>query len=561
MVQTADSTGEATPAPSAGHEAPRTRLTFERIDYLLVLIVVLAAALRFWHISTPSLWYDEYVTSVNLHQSLGHMVIVTIPELEGTPPLSLVLGWFWTHTLGDGDGVLRSLYALEGIATVPVVYLLAKELRLSRRIALIAALLVAVNPLLVWYSQEARAYALFALLGSLSLFCWARVRNDDRTSNFVWWGVVAALALCTHYFALLLILPEAVWLAVQFRAQLRKVVIGCIPLVVVGIPLIWLALRQQGKAQSWISDFPIGQRLAEAGRSYALGPAQPFHEWWPVVAVVVVLAALSAAILADRPERSTAGAMFVLGSVGFVLALAAVAVGSDYFLGRNLIASLIPFVVIVAIGLGNRRVGWLGVIVALVLSVGWVAAVAQTITNDDLQKADWRAVSHVVDHGPRARAVVVDSYLGEPLLRYVHNSRALRPKKQVDVDAIDLVYRVPDPKLHCGRWSGLGCEAFLFPTLSKPLARRLRARRPPGARRLRGEPLRVTDGRSRSPPRCSSPTPRCAAASCSCPTSGRRRPANHERATTTNTDRSPARPVPFGVSSRCSDHARSRRNE
>jgi mannosyltransferase len=471
MVQTADGTGEATPAPSAGHRASRTRLTFERIDYLLVLIVVLAAALRFWHISTPSLWYDEYVTSVNLHQSLGQMVIVTIPELEGTPPLSLVLGWFWTHTLGDGDGVMRALYALEGIATVPVVYLLVKELRLSRRIALIAALLVAVNPMLVWYSHEARSYALLALLGTLSIYCWARVRNDDSTGNFVWWGVVAALAVCTHYFAILVILPEAVWLAIQFRTQLRKLAIGCIPLVAMGLPLIWLALRQQGKKQSWISDFPIGQRLAEAGRSYVLGAAQPFPGWWPLGAVVVVAAAIGAAFLANRSERSTAGAMFVLGSVGFALALAASAVGSDYFLGRNLIVSLVPFVVIVAIGLGNQRVGWLGVIVALVLSLGWVAAVAETVNNSDLQKADWRAVSHVVDHGPRARAVVVDSYLGEPLLRYVHNSRALRPKKQVDVDAIDLVYRVPDPKLHCGRWSGLACEAFLFPTLPKPLAK------------------------------------------------------------------------------------------
>ena len=39
------------------------------------------------------------------------------------------------------------------------------------------------------------------------------------------------------------------------------------------------------------------------------------------------------------------------------------------------------------------------------------------------------------------------------------------------VRALDLVYRVPEPGRHCGRWSGLACEAFFFPRLSTSLAR------------------------------------------------------------------------------------------
>ena len=392
MVQTADSTGEATQVRRAGNGATRSWPAVGSVDLILVLIVVLAAVLRFWHIGEQSLWYDEFITSEHLSKRFAQMLIEGIPQVEGTPPLSLLLGWFWIRILGDGDAILRSLSAVEGIATVPVVYALARELRLSRRIARVAALLIAVNPMLVWYSQEARVYSLFVLLGALSLFCCVRARNDDRTRNFVLWGLASAAALCTHYFAVLLVLPEAVWLALTYRTQLRKVARGCIPLAVVAIPLLVLALVQAGKNQAWISDFPIGQRLAEAGRSVLLGPAQPYDQWWPLGAALLIGAAVIALVFGDAHERSTAAIMVVLGSVGFVLALLASAVGSDYILGRNFIVVVVPLAIVVAIGFGSRRAGWIGIAAALVLSAGWIAVVVEVGINPDFQKPDWRAV-------------------------------------------------------------------------------------------------------------------------------------------------------------------------
>ena len=98
--------------------------------------------------------------------------------------------------------------------------------------------------------------------------------------------------------------------------------------------------------------------------------------------------------------------------------------------------------------------------------------VVRSARDADLQKADWREVAHVVAAGPRARAVVVDSYLGAPMLRYIPDSRTLQPHKTAKVDAIDLVYRIPAPGHRCGRWSGLGCEVFMFPRLPTSLSRR-----------------------------------------------------------------------------------------
>ena len=67
--------------------------------------------------------------------------------------------------------------------------------------------------MLLWYSQEARAYALLALLCALSLLYFVRAlrRGEPRATSSLW-GVASALALATHYFAVFPIVAEAVWL-------------------------------------------------------------------------------------------------------------------------------------------------------------------------------------------------------------------------------------------------------------------------------------------------------------------------------------------------------------
>ncbi len=98
-----------------------------------------------------------------LHASLGSTLRAVV-HTENTPPLWYLIAWVDSRVLGDGEVALRLPSALAGIATVPVAWLIGSELA-GRRAAVLAAALVAVNPLFVWYSQEARAYALFVFTG------------------------------------------------------------------------------------------------------------------------------------------------------------------------------------------------------------------------------------------------------------------------------------------------------------------------------------------------------------------------------------------------------------
>src|SRR5262245_7217231 len=209
---------------------------------LLIALTLAGAALRFATLGAQSFWYDEAVTVRLLHMDLTGM-LGAIPNKESTPPLYFVLAWLWTRPFGTGEVGLRSLSALLGTAAIPVFYAAAREL-CSRRAALIVAALAAFNPLLVWYSQEARSYSLLVLLSALSLWGFARLlRRPDGVAAAVW-ALASALALATHYFAVFLIVPELIWLLWTKPARRPALAAGAFVLAV-GLALLPLAVHQR----------------------------------------------------------------------------------------------------------------------------------------------------------------------------------------------------------------------------------------------------------------------------------------------------------------------------
>ncbi|HTW11797.1 MAG TPA: glycosyltransferase family 39 protein, partial [Solirubrobacteraceae bacterium] len=108
-------------------------------------MTLLAAAIRCYGIGHQGLWYDEAFTAMLVKLPFGRM-LSTIPRTESTPPLYYCVVWVWSRIFGTGAVGLRTLSALAGTATVPVVYATARRLIESERAALIAAALTACNP-------------------------------------------------------------------------------------------------------------------------------------------------------------------------------------------------------------------------------------------------------------------------------------------------------------------------------------------------------------------------------------------------------------------------------
>src|SRR5579884_1051702 len=228
-----------------------------RTPAALALLCALAAALRCATIGSQSFDYDESFTVGILHGSLGH-VFHLIPVTESTPPLYYVVAWLWTRVFGLGAAGVRSLSALLGVALVPVAYAVARRLG-SRRAGLIAAALVAVSPFLVWYSEEARSYALLALLSALSFWAFLAALEAPSPRRLALWAVASSAAVLSHYFAGFLVAPEAAWLLLAHRRRATAAAVAAV--AAVAAALIPLVLAQADNRTQWIEALSLPSRI------------------------------------------------------------------------------------------------------------------------------------------------------------------------------------------------------------------------------------------------------------------------------------------------------------
>jgi mannosyltransferase len=370
-------------------------------------VVLFAALVRVPTLGTQSFWGDEAITVGLLHKSFGSM-LSAIPGSESTPPLYYVLAWVWARIWGFGEAGLRSLSLVFGVLTVFVVYR-AAEMTGSRRAALAAGLLAAVNPLLVWYSQEARAYALFILLGAWSFLWFLRALEDPARRNLAMWAVASALALTAHYFAAFLIVAEAGWLLAKTTRR-REVALWGLPWAATGIALLPLAYSQRNNA-SWITGSGgLPARFKESVKNLLVGNNPPLTPWTFVLASLLVLAALAFATRdRERPGR-VARASFAVGATAMALTVLPEAAGYHYVNGRNLSEDLIAFVLPVAVGLTVRPLSPpLTLLQGLTFAalVGLSFAVVTTVYMDPkYQKENWRLASQMLGPASVPRAIV-----------------------------------------------------------------------------------------------------------------------------------------------------------
>jgi mannosyltransferase len=382
----------------------------------LAALIVLGGVLRFATLDLQSFWLDEAATVELVRLDLSTM-LHRIPDSESTPPLYYVLAWLWTRPFGSGEVGLRSLSALIGTLSIPVAYAAASEL-CSRRVGLAAAALAAVSPVLIWYSQEGRAYALLVLLGGLSLWSFARLLHGAGPEAAAVWGLSSALALASHYFAAFLVLPEAVWLA-ALPATRRRALPAVLCVAATAAALLPLAIHQRSlDFASFIADDSLALRLAKAGKAFLLGFDSPLETALTVGAGLIALAGVAVAL--RTPEGSERGGIRIAAAVGGVavaVPLVLAPLGVDYFDTRNLLAAWLPLMTVVAAGLVVHRVGRIGLAALCAMGIASLAGVA---LEPAWQRDDWRGMAEALGSPRLPRALVVQPASGRrPLAVYL----------------------------------------------------------------------------------------------------------------------------------------------
>jgi mannosyltransferase len=439
----------------------------------LAALVVLAALLRLGTLDLQSFWYDEaYVPVHTLHPSLV-ATLRSVEHRENTPPLWYLLIWGWSRIFGTGMLALRLPSALAGIATVPAAWGIGRQLA-GRRAAIATAALVATNPLLVWYSQEARAYGLFVFMAALAMWCWLRADADPTPGRLTAFAASGAAALATHYFAVFLLAPMCLWLLRPRRsahaappgarsteprstpsgtvrpagprsAPPRGAFAAVAAIVLLGAALVPLALTQGGHGTQWIGEWALASRLETIPQYYLTGySGAPLGHGLELLVALEILAAIGYGLWRMLTPRESEGALLALGVAACgVLIPAAMAVGgADYLAPRNLVAAMIPLSAGIATIAAARRTGRTGLALVGLIAVTFAVLSIDVDLSPRLPRGDWRGLAQVIrrasGNGRGAAVAITTVELGAaPLEYYLPPLRNLRRGAAVRVSEID----------------------------------------------------------------------------------------------------------------------------
>jgi mannosyltransferase len=419
---------------------------------MLAGLVALGAALRFATLGDRSFWVDEGFTLALARRDLGGAVQVW-RHFEANPPLYPLLAWLWLKAFGEGEVAVRSLSAVVGTATIPLAYAVTARLA-TKRAGLIAALLVAVSALDVWFSQDARPYALVVLTAGLSFLAFLRAREHPSPRPLAWWGVASALALLSHYFAVYLVAAEALWLLAEHPLRRRATLAATALPAATFLALLPVALTQRSAngGVPFIGATSYVSRVAGLPAQYVVAFQPPAQVAVSVIAFLAIPVAAWLVLRRTGPDERPGAA--VAAAVGMVALLGPLVVGLlpglDFAYTRYTVSAFIPLLAVVAIGLGARRAGLPGA-AALAWLVGFSVAIDLiTADHSKFDHEDWRAAARALPPVPGKRLIVPTPDAGSLVLRvYVPGARP-SPATSFTASEIDVV-GLPPPYRQIGR--------------------------------------------------------------------------------------------------------------
>lgn len=230
----------------------------------LLGIVLAAFFLRVLQLEARNLWYDEAFAILYAEKSFAQMWHGTVTQVQGAaadvhPLFFYALLHAWMNAVGASAFAARFLSVAFGVATVAVVYRLAREW-FDARIALVAAALTALAPFPIAYAQEARMYAQLGFFAAVWVLAYVMV---ERKRQRAWWFVFVfsgAAMLYSHNLAIFFGAALAIWIV--WRAWLQRSLQSLVSFFLAGVAILllwspWLLLLpgQLGKIQQayWIA--------------------------------------------------------------------------------------------------------------------------------------------------------------------------------------------------------------------------------------------------------------------------------------------------------------------
>lgn len=379
----------------------RVRTSSLTVDALVVSGV--AFLLGLFRLGTPSIWVDESFSARAMDSSY-------VSYIEGYHLLYYSILRPWTLVAGTSEWALRFPSVVGAMIACVLVVVLGRRL-FDRWVGLVAGLLLATNPFVVQWSQQARGYTFLLALGALSTLLLLRALEGGTRLDWALYGFAFAAVIVWHPVGgLLLVAPHAV-LAYQRRDRiLPHGLLAAVLICALGVP--WaaqIAMRSTGEgvAMNWLTA-PSMKVATDA-----------FLDVSGVAGLGALLALLGLWVLHRTGRRDVVVWLGSWALSPFTLALLVSTVRPIY-LDRYLLVAAPAFALLAGVavmGVGRR----LRVVLLAAAVVITAAGLAQWYSKSDgnWRGEDWSsAVQTVVDRRAEAGAVVVAPWSAAPAARY-----------------------------------------------------------------------------------------------------------------------------------------------
>ncbi len=272
----------------------------------LALAVILTAGfvLRFYHLGTPSLWWDEMVVPLTSSFPVSYIIAFS-RTCEMHPPLFYLI-MKAVMAAGTSDFALRLFPALFGVGSIYLIYRLFKEL-FSENIGLVCAAFLAANALQVWITRFVRPYSLITFLFLLSFYFLIRYVRERKPRDLWKMLSVNAVLFLLHYFTFHLAFSEflvLIGLRLFFKdpISLRHLVWFALGTLAVAVPILAVFFLP---SQTTLSIFRFQTTYAEVAGVIAsyLGMLFFRFDFWPLKYGLLLLCLFGAAVLWRKDRR------------------------------------------------------------------------------------------------------------------------------------------------------------------------------------------------------------------------------------------------------------------
>ena len=410
---------------------------------LLCLSMVIGALLRVCRLGSQSIWGDEALT-LQVYAVGGSFreLLANIWDKAFHPPVYFVIIRYWIE-LGRSEFMLRFPSAVFGIAVIPIVYLITRRF-FRTGVPGIAALVVALSPFGLWYSQEARMYSLQILLAGACTLAFLRAWKTQKPADYGLYVLAALAGLYTHIGMLLLVAGHGVFALGAAAGDRKRLLAWGIAIVIVLLGFApWAAnflsahrdiggdsaigfARNTGVSQLayTLYTFSVGFSLGPSvsGLHFVSARSAVMSHLPAILLTATVFGILALLGLMHASQAHRFGFWFLVCSFAVPVSIVALASLLPGFAvnARYLTVAIIPFWIFVALGIhASARIR--GGFVLPLLAAGLVTASARNYYLDPAYaKQDMRSAVALVTEKARLGDVIVISSveIGGPFIYY-----------------------------------------------------------------------------------------------------------------------------------------------